>query len=280
MPIGLPWYSPTSTTRSQTLPNGSGAQTDHTITTRGRVLTTAQGAPLSSIAATTAPNTAITWTFSKVDGVTGAVTQFAAATMGSGSTTCDIGISSEQRFELNDVIRAQAPIGTFFPQASTITATWRYFNAAYIDVPQARDKIFVPSGGQWKSVREVWGARVNPINPTELEWKRIWIFLPNGQPVTLSQSGEPVDVSWENTANVDGLGYQIVWNSIDANNVIQSGSESGSVNGSNLFQFVTISGAFSNGDVITARMRYTSGTLQGELGQSDTLTYSGLPDDL
>jgi len=273
MAIGAPFYSSTSTTRSQTLPNSSDGQTNHTITTRGRLLTTGTA---SSISATSNVSATISYTFSKVNAISGAVTQFGTATLSSGSNSANISVTAETRFELDDLIRAQA--GTFSPspQAPTITASWTYYNGQFTEVPQVAGKIWAPSGGSWRSIKEVWGAQEDPFNIGQFIYARLWKVpdpAPDGVAVTVSQQqfqDGPVQAAWTNTTNVDGMQFDVRW---WINDSIYT-TTGGNVNGSNVAQTITLAEEnFSNGDKVQAQMRYISGGEPGNYGSLSTAIF-------
>ena len=155
-------------------------------------------------------------------------------------------------------------------------AVWANKNGTWTIVPEQADRIWAPSGGQWRSVKAVWAADPDPFNIGSFIWKRVWKVpdpAPDGVAVTVSQQqlqDGPVQAAWTNTSNVDDMQFEVRW---WINDSIYT-TTGGNVNGSNVAQTITLAEEnFSDGDKVQAQMRYISGGEPGNYGSLSTAIF-------
>jgi len=260
-------YASTTTDRTQSAPTGSSAQTTLTVAERAALRTTSTHTLQANANATSTA----TWTLQLNDVTIGTI-QITSG-QSSGSTT----LSQERRLEVGDVLKIIAPSGTPFPGGTTLTMTWRYSLAAWVQIPQEPNKLFVNNGSTWTSAKEAWVAE--ETTPNNYQWTRAWRVPqpPKGPKPDLEQwdsgsssfDGGDVRATWTNSTSEfamivrferdRGAGYVLV------DTISRT---AGSV------EAISDRSNYENGDAVRARVQYFEGAVTGEESDpSNVLNY-------
>jgi hypothetical protein len=253
-------YASTTTNRTQSAPTGSSAQTTLTVAERAALRTTSTHTLQASANATSTA----TWTLQLNDVTIGTI-QITSG-QSSGSTT----LSQERRLEVGDVLKVIAPSGTPFPGGTTLTMTWVYSLAAWVQIPQEPNKLFVNNGSTWTSAKEAWVAE--ETTPNNYQWTRAWRVPepPVGVTPDLEQTsffGGDIKASWINTTT--DFAILIEWT--------KNGSVFDTVSlAAGSVEALLLEADLANGDEVTARMAYFEGAVVGTYsGASNLVTYVG-----
>ncbi len=261
-------YSTSASNRSQSAGSGGGATTSLSVNEYARLNTgTGQAGTMS---ASDPANFSASYTLRRNGSNIG------SATFTAGGSSAQMTVSSQVFLQPGDTLQIVAPGGSPFPGGTTVSATWLFRTLTWVQVPQLANRLYGNQGGSWQSLTEVWGAE--PIGANTFQWTRVWQVIPPPPPgVTITNIeqefffGGGVNVSWTNAPNTTGTGYDLQ----PEINSVQDTIISGATTGSNNTQTVLIpENRFSSGDSVRARMRYTSGGVNGDWGPwSSTITY-------